>query len=102
MNLPSAEEVRAVLTAARDCGVTRLKITLGPNPVFEAEMAPTSDGERILEKINRAAPLDDDPLAIVRREVAAGNKMPARDLLDLIANGTRVVPVGSGDPTQPE
>lgn len=102
MNLPSAEEVRAVLTAARDCGVTRLKITLGPDSVFEAEMAAASDGERIIEKINRGAPLNDDPLAIVRREVAAGTRMPARDLLDLVANGTRVIPVGGGDPTQPE
>lgn len=96
--LPNAEELHTLLLAARDCGVTRLKIS--PDGV-EVEMAPVSPGMRLVEEINSSAPLREDPLAIIRREAAAGNKLPAQDMLEVLASGGRFVQVGSGDPTQP-
>lgn len=98
MPLPSAEEFRALLTAARDCGVTRVKFSEGDN-ALEVELAAVSPGERIVEKLNSGGHLDEDPMTVIRREAAAGNKMPARDMLDHLVSGGRFVQV-SGDPTQ--
>jgi hypothetical protein len=100
MELPKAEDLRALLAAARDCGVTRFKLTADGGLDFE--MAASTPAERVVDEINRGAPLGEDPLDIVRREAAAGNKMPARDMLEVLASGGRFVPTGGGDPTQPD
>lgn len=97
MALPTAEDLRALLNAARDCGVTRLRIT--PDGGIEAEMAPAT-AVRMVDEINRAAPLAEDPLDVIRRETGAGTKQSAVDMLDVLASGGRFVQVGSGDPTQ--
>jgi hypothetical protein len=97
MELPKPEELRALLTAARDCGVTRLRVS--PDGGIEADMAPSAS-VAFADHSDRA-PLE-DPLDILRREAAAGNKMPARDMLEVLASGGRFVPTSSGDPTQPE
>lgn len=100
MGLPSAEEFRALLTAARDCGVTRCEF--GADGSVRFEMAAPTPGERVVQQINAASPTG-DPLDIIRRGAANGQEMPpVRDLLDLIANGARVIPAGNGDPTRPE
>jgi hypothetical protein len=100
MDLPKAEDLRALLEAARACGVTRLKIT--PDGGVEAELAQATLGEVLIEQIDRGDPAGEDPLDIIRREAAAGNKMPARDMLEVLASGGRFVPTGGGDPTRPE
>ncbi len=100
MPLPTAEQFRALLTAARDCGVT--KCEFAPDGSIRFEMAPVSPGERVVNEIN-AATAGQDPLDVIRRQVSSGNELPpVRDLLDLVANGARVVQVGNGDPTRPE
>ena len=101
MSLPSAEEFRALMSAARDCGVTRVKFSDGAGTDLEVELAPASPGERVVQQINASAGAD--PLDLIRRSAAEGQLMPpVRDLLDLIANGVRVIPTGDGDPTRPE
>jgi hypothetical protein len=92
MAFPSAEELRALLSAARDAGCTHLKIS--PTGI-EAEFAPKS----VLQEINETVPLAFDPLDIVRREVAAQTKTSAVDLFDVVASGGRIVDAGNPDPT---
>lgn len=98
MDLPKADDLRALLAAARDCGVTKLRIT--PDGGIDAELTPLHPGVQMVEEINRGAPIE-DPVDVIRRDAAARTKQPVRDLLDMLANGTRLVDTGNPDPTAP-
>jgi hypothetical protein len=101
MDLPKADDLRALLAAARESGISSLKIT--PEGGLEVTFAPVefqSVGSRLIEEVNRAAPIPEDPLDVIRREVGAGNKLPPADMLDVLAAGGRFMSVTSGDPTQ--
>lgn len=95
MDLPDPEHLRALLTVARECGVTRLSIG-----TFEAELSPLPAGVEVVRAINRGAPLAEDPLDVVRREAGSASRLPVRDLLDVLANGGRLVEIIAADPTQ--
>ena len=100
---PKASQITAVLKAARDLGVTKLKIG-----DFEAEWAgppipeALPDGAALVAAINRAAPLPRDPLEIIREENGReARKLNGRDALEVLASGGRLTINDSGDPTEP-
>lgn len=88
--LPDPDQLRAVLTAARDTGVAVLDLP----GLLRVEFAPR-EGAPAPERIARAG----DPLDIIRDAVRTGNVQPAQDMIDHLAMGGRFVQVGSGDPT---
>lgn len=102
MPLPKAEEVRAILQAGRDLGVSELKVS--PSGAIEAKYGAVTSAE-LLKEINARAPLPaggEDPIAAIRRQVAADAKAELPDMLEALANGARLVePVAGADPTSP-
>jgi hypothetical protein len=102
VDLPKAEDLAAIFKAARDAGVTRLRIG-----ALEATLAPYSQAD-IVAAINRENPIPkgppgapaQDPFAAIRGRVnEATDERP--DVLDALANGARLVAPIDGDPTQP-
>lgn len=101
MDLPKADDLRAIFEAARASGVTRLKIH--PDGAIDVELAAEQAGERVVAAINAASPLD--PLDVIR--ATAGRQVPPNgreqpDILDVIASGGRLVEIGNPDPTAPQ
>ena len=95
MGLPTAEELRGLLQAARDCGVQRLRV--GPLDV-------TFHPKSVVEEINQAAPLpasQPDPLDIIRRNGTADARREPADILEALASGARLVETDNPDPTAP-
>jgi len=103
--LPDPVQLAAVLKAARENGVTHLRVG-----TFECDMAPLG----VVEAINRVAPLPADPFDTIRQAAAGGigaaDAARARqaqalaggesrpDILQALADGARLV--NTGDPTQ--
>lgn len=98
LTLPDAAQLAAVLKAARDNGVTRLKIG-----TFEAHLAPVG----MVEAINRSAPLPSDPfdaiLAARQTQVAINNPLgvdrqsPVQEMAQAVMQGAKLV--APADPT---
>ena len=97
MDLPDAAKLREVLSACRDAGVATLK--LGS---LEVSFTPAS----LVDEIKRAHPLPADPQDVIRGSImgglggtpdAVGIARP--DVLDVLANGGRLVDTQAGMPT---
>jgi hypothetical protein len=97
MSLPKAEDLAAVLAAIGDAGpklqaagFTRLR--LGS---LELTLAPKTRGERLVDDINKQAPLPAEPTVALNQPTAAELKdagfQPTFDLQEAIANGARLV-----------
>lgn len=107
MDLPKAADLRDIFAAARENGVTHLRIG-----AFEVKLAPQAavaarPGVDAVAAINGAAPLPEDPLDVVRRQAGIETDKAQRppkgdEILDMLGNGARFIPVGGpADPTSP-
>lgn len=95
VDLPDAEKLAAVLKAARDQGVTHLR--LGS---LDVSFGPFTQAD-LVAMVNRDAPLPatDSPLANARRQTnEATRERP--DALEELANGSRLVEPIENDPTR--
>ena len=98
MNLPSADELRSIFAAAREHGVTHLRVgglevrlaPLPPAPAVPAESPRPAD---LIAEINRAAPLpgSEDPTPLLRAQVNDSHKRTLSDPLDVISTGGRLL-----------
>lgn len=97
MQLPSADELRAIFRAAREEGITRLRLTADG---LEADVSLVTPADMVAE-INKRAPLPPDPLAVVTGAARATENREPADVLDVLASGARLVETGNPDPTAP-
>lgn len=95
MELPKAEELAAVLKAAREQGVTHLR--LGS---LDVSFGPFTQAD-LVAMVNRDQPLPDVDSALAnerRRPNEATRDRP--DMLEELANGSRLVEPVENDPTR--
>jgi hypothetical protein len=98
MDLPDAAKLREVLTACRDAGVYTLKLG-----ALEVTFSPPSP----VDEINKLHPLPADPQELIRRSLQGGlggspdaaSGIGRPDVLDVLANGGRLVDTQAGMPT---
>lgn len=95
MTLPSAEELAALLKAAREQGVTRLRIG-----ALDVSFGPFTQAD-LVAMVNRDAPLPaaDTPLANERRRPSEATR-ERPDMLEALADGSRLVEPMENDPTR--
>lgn len=93
MQLPKAEDLRAIFAAARENGVVRLKIGN-----IEVDLAPMG----LVDAIDEAHPLPEDPIAIVRGTVRPKGTAELPDILEAMSEGKRIVDTVTPDPTAPQ
>ena len=98
MQLPKADDWRAFLLAARENGVTRLRVT--PSTI-EADLAPATPPS-LVDAINKAAPLPEDPISIVRGTVRPTGAAELPDILEAMSEGGHIVETITPDPTAPQ
>lgn len=97
MTLPSADELRSIFAAAREHGVTHLRVgalevRLAPEPVLPSRPAAELDGAAMVAAINAKSPLPvGDPTETLKREVAAQGRRHIDDPLDIIASGGKLL-----------
>jgi hypothetical protein len=99
VDLPSVDDLRAIFVAARENGITRLRLG---ELEFDRQAAPAPD---LLDAINKAAPLpaDEDPIAIIRGTVRPKAHAEPQDILEAMAAGQPIVgPISQPDPTVPQ
>jgi hypothetical protein len=104
MALPSAAELQAIFAAAREYGVTHLRV--GPLEVRfagpAAQPVPVAfDGAAMVDAINAGAPLPgQDPLDTIREGGLDSQRRMVRDPLETLSRGGRLLDDGPADPTQ--
>lgn len=109
MALPSAGELREIFAAAREYGVTHLRVgplevRLSPPPTVVASPfthTAQPDGASMLADINAAAPLSgEDPIATIRRTGDDHQRRVVADPLELLNSGKPLLDMNPSDPTQ--
>lgn len=104
MELPKASDLREIFAAARENGVTHIRI--GGLEVRLSPLPPAVPTASVVEKMGLGFPDQpgEDPIDVMRREAGNVSRRSGADALDIVASGGRLTaqPGLSADPTAPQ